>query len=102
MTTNTNNQNIAREIMNQIGNGAFMMIGAKNFVAIENGLKFKVGRNAKGVNHITITLNASDLYDVTFASLRSTSYKVKASEEGIYFDMLKPSIERNTGMYTSF
>lgn len=92
---------IANTIASQIGNRAFMMIGAKNLVAGENYLRFKVGRNAKGVNLVTVTLTADDTYDVEYGSVRGMNYKVKSAENGIYVDMLHDSIERNTGMYTS-
>ena len=98
MTTNTTT---ARTIAEQIGSKAFFMIGAKNLVASENGLTFKVGRNTKGVSHIRVTLTPEDLYKMEFISVRGTSVKTKAEVEGIYFDMLNKMIEANTGLYTS-
>jgi hypothetical protein len=95
------NNEVAKTIASQIGNRAFMMIGAKNLVGGDNYLRFRIGRNAKSVNIVTVTLTPADTYDVEYGSLRGTSYKVKASEAGIYADMLHASIERNTGMYTS-
>lgn len=103
------NVEIANEIIRQMGgNKLVAMTGAKNFGAIENGVQFKIGKNSKRVNTVKITLNAMDTYDVEyswFAKKRGTfEYvnTVKASENGIYNDMLKESFERNTGMYTSF
>jgi len=92
---------IAKEIANQIGNKALYMIGAKQLVAGENFLMFKIGRNAKGVNKVKITLNSMDTYDVEFLSVRGVNCKLKSEERGIYNDMLRGAIERNTGLYTS-
>ena len=94
--------NIAKTIAEQIGNKAFMMIGGKNLIAHEDGLSFKIGRNSKSVNYIKVTLTASDLYDISFSWVTKNGIKERSSEEGIYFDMLRGAIERNTGMYTSF
>jgi hypothetical protein len=93
--------NIAKTIAEQIGNKAFFMIGAKNLLAHDDALSFKIGRNSKSVNYVKVTLNAADLYDVEFGWVNKNGYKVRSSEEGIYFDMLHGAIERNTGMYTS-
>jgi hypothetical protein len=93
--------NIAQTIAQQIGGSALFMIGAKNLIAHDDGLAFRVGRNSKSVNYVKITLTSADLYDIEFGYIRGTSYKVRSSEEGLYFDMLRSSIERNTGLYTS-
>lgn len=93
--------NIAQTISKQIGGSALYMIGAKNLVAHEDGLGFRIGRNSKSVNYVKITLTPADLYDIEFGYIRGTSYKVRSSESGLYFDMLRDSIERNTGLYTS-
>ena len=92
---------IAKTIAEQIGNKAFFMIGAKNLLAHDDALSFKIGRNSKSVNYIKVTLNAADLYDITFSWVTKNGEKIRSSEEGIYFDMLHGAIERNTGMYTS-
>jgi len=92
---------IAKTIASQIGNKAFFMIGAKNLLAHDNALSFKIGRNSKSVNYVKVTLNSADLYDVEFGWVNKNGYKVRSTEEGIYFDMLRGAIERNTGMYTS-
>lgn len=104
------NVQIANEIIRQMGGTGRIaaMTGAKNFVAIENGVQFKIGKNSKSINTVKITLNAMDLYDVEYSRVakKRGSYEyvntVKASEDGIYNDMLKESFERNTGMYLSF
>jgi len=93
---------IAKTIAEQIGNRALYMIGAKNLLAHEDGsLSFKIGRNSKSVNYVKITLTPADLYDITFSWVTKNGVKERSREEGIYWDMLKGAIERNTGMYTS-
>lgn len=92
---------IANTIKEQIGHRALYMIGAKNLLDHGDALSFKIGRNSKSVNYIKITLTPADLYDITFSWVTKNGEKVRSSEDGIYFDMLKGAIERNTGMYTS-
>lgn len=102
----TNNQTIAQNILTVIGsqNRLSAMIGAKDFVAIENGLQFGLKRASKKVNKIIIRLNSMDTYDVEFANLnmRTVEYKVINTVNGIYFDQLKSVIEENTGLYLTF
>jgi len=92
---------IAKTIAEQIGNKAFFMIGAKNLLAHDDALSFKVGRNSKSVNYVKVTLTPADLYDIEFGWVTKNGYKERSREDGIYFDMLHGAIERNTGMYTS-
>jgi hypothetical protein len=92
---------IAQTIRDQIGSGALFMIGAKNLLDHGDALSFRIGRNSKSVNYIKVTLTPADLYDIEYGYIRGTSYKVRETDEGMYFDMLRDSIERNTGLYTS-
>tara|TARA_R100001460_G_scaffold27881_7_gene55928 strand:+ start:571 stop:882 length:312 start_codon:yes stop_codon:yes gene_type:complete len=101
----TTNQQIAETILNQLGGARRLavMIGAKNFVAVENGLTFKIGRGAKNkATHITITLNALDLYDVRFQSVRGAKVTERGDIAAICWDQLKPAIETATGFFLSF
>lgn len=91
---------VAETIRQQIGHKALYMIGAKNLLAHDDALSFKIGRNSKSVNYVKITLTPADLYDVKFSWVTKNGEKVRSSEEGIYCDMLHGAIERNTGMYT--
>lgn len=93
---------VANTILNQIGNRALTMIGAKNFGALENGVQFKIMRNSKSVQYITVTLNSLDLYDVEFTRVtRNLERIVIAKVDGIYSDMINQVIESKTGLYTS-
>ena len=104
------NVQIANTILDQMGGTGRIaaMTGAKNFTAIDNGVRFTIGRNSKSINTVTITLNAMDLYDVEYSRIakKRGTYEyvntVKATDEGIYNDMLKASFEKATGMYLSF
>ena len=74
------------------------MIGAKNFVAIGNGLQFTVGRNAKSVKWIQIILDiGQDSYN--FRALKANA-QVAFEIDDVYVDMLHDLIETSTGMYT--
>jgi len=94
----------ATTMINQLGGGRFrMMTGAKDFVFdnSKKSLTFKIGRNAKGVTHVRITLNGRDLYDVEWLAVRGGKVTTKAKDDGIYADMLRDVFENRTGMYTS-
>ena len=96
----TINMEIATTIKNQIGNKALFMLGAKNLCATDRGFSLRI-RGSKKVNYIKITLNGMDLYDMEFGKVHGANYKVVATEDGIYNDMLHSLIEKNTGLYTS-
>ena len=110
----TRNEQIANEIFHQIGGHRFtIMTGAKDFFAIENGLRFKIGRNASKANRVEITLNAMDLYDMRFYRLTggnlNKNYEwvpVKETEvktyNDIFFDQLQDLFTETTGLYTHF
>jgi len=90
---------IANTILEQLGGAGRlrMMTGAYNFVDLGNGLSFKI-KNQRA-NYIKIKLTSMDLYDVEVGRIRGNTYKVVNSAEGLYFDQLKPFIEKSTGMY---
>ena len=115
----TYDKQIAVTILNQLGGNRFVAFtGAKDFTTIKNGLRFKIGRNASKTNRIEITLNGSDLYDMTFIKYRPFSIKVdhkkgevKTIEEkvetlkefkDVYFDQLQELFTDVTGLYTHF
>lgn len=77
------------------------MLGAKNIAADERTLTFKIGKNAKGVTHVRVTLDPSDTYTLTFLRVRGTVSKVVSEVEGVYFDGLHRVIEQGTELYTS-
>lgn len=95
----TDDMTIAKTILQQLGGQGklVMMTGAYNFVAIKNGIAFKI-KNRK-VNYIKIVLNGKDLYDVTFSKIFGTSIKTVSEHNDVYFDELIPLFEKQTGMY---
>ena len=63
----TRNQVIAKIILQQLGGGQFaMMTGAKEFVAIDNGVRFRIGKNHSRANVVKIILRGDDTYNMEF------------------------------------
>ena len=109
-----NNREIAITILNQLGGRRFaVMTGAKDFLAVKNGLQFKIGRNISKANRVEIKLNGLDLYDVRF--YRQTGGNLNKNYEWVpvketevktfndcYCDMLEDIFTSVTGLYTRF
>lgn len=103
------NMEIANTIRGQIRR-ALVMIGGKDLVAVENGLKFKVACRGTKANYITITLDPNDTY--TFLAQKVTGgrfssktmtispIKIKTVLElsDVYCDMLADLIAQATGL----
>ena len=113
------NHEIATIILQQLGGKRFIvMTGAKDFTTIDNGLRFKIGRNGSKANMVEIKLNGLDLYDIEFIAYRPYSIKVdhKRCEvreipekrevirkfDDCYCDMLQDIFTETTGFYTHF
>ena len=101
-----NGGEIANTILSQLGGARRLniMTGAYNFVDVGGGLSFRL-KNPRA-NYVKIKLNPMDLYDIEVgrirgSRIRGTTYKVIDSADGIYFDQLKPFIEKATGLYLS-
>ena len=105
----TANREVAQTILSQLGGNRFvMMTGANKLTVRENGLSFKIGRNATQTNHVTISYDyAQDLYNMTFEKVSlskktwEVSRKVIATHEGVYCDQLTSLFTKETGLYTS-
>lgn len=92
---------VASIILHQLGGNKFrVMTGAKNFLAGENYLAMRIGRNASGANYLKITLNGLDLYDMKFVRIRGEKMTDVAVHENIYGDQLQSIFTNVTGMYT--
>lgn len=109
---NRRTEQIAQEIMQQLGANKFRaMVGAKDIFYLTHetkygdsnpAIRFKIMRNAKGVNLVVIALNALDLYDMYFYKTRGANEPLLVAEENdVYADMLRKMFEKNTGLYTS-
>ena len=67
----TYNQEIAQTILSQLGGAKFVaMTGAKQLVAIDKGLRFKIGRNASKANLVKVILRGDDTYTMQFWQYR--------------------------------
>lgn len=96
---------IAQIIFSQLGgNRMAVMTGAKNAVAIENGLQFDLpkrrGYVRDGISRIHVILDASDTYSVKGFKIKNYEATEIKSESGIYCDMLVNTFEEMTGLYT--
>ena len=91
------------ETLKQLGGNRFiMMTGAKHFGVGPNGMSFKIGRNSKRANHVTIDYDRGrDLYNMKFDWVTIKGIKNKKTLKGIYADQLQDMLTRYTGMYTS-
>jgi hypothetical protein len=87
-------------ILRQLGGNRFIaMTGAKNLgTSTKKDLSFSIGRNAKKVTHVKITLTSADLYDVKFINARGAKIKVIKEVKGVYGDMLPKIFKKYTGM----
>ena len=93
---------IATEIMRQLGGGRFRaMTGARFPTALASGVRFSIGRNAKKVNCVQVTLTPSDDYTIEFLAVRKGVIKQKARVSGVYCDNLQAVFTTHTGMYTT-
>lgn len=98
-----------KTILEQLGGNKFIaMTGAKNFGqdTKEQSIAFRIGRNAKNVNQVKITLTPMDLYDMEFLSVSvkkdgTVKRKIISKVEGVYNDQLQETFTANTGMHTS-
>ena len=90
----------AQTIMNQIGNKALVMIGAKNFNFGQAGLSMKIA--SKKANYLTINYDrGEDLYSMHFQKLRGPEFKTVGQYTGIYCDQLCKIIREVTGLATN-
>lgn len=99
----TRNQEIAKTILSQMGGNRFIvMTGAKYFVAIENGLQFKLPARfaIKGINCIQIILAPSDTYTMKFLKISGVNTKEVEEIEGLFFDQIQSTFTEQTGLYT--
>lgn len=92
----------ADTILAQLGGNRFLaMTGAKHLVAGPDFLQFAIGRGATNkANKVKITLSGSDLYDLSFYSIRGTNIKDCGSVTMVYGDRLAEVFTEQTGFDT--
>lgn len=93
----TTNIEIAETIRQQLGSGSLFMVGAKQLVAEERALRFRIMRNEKGITHVRIELAADDTYTVELITVRCAKFRSTAIN-GVYVDSLHETLERETGL----
>ena len=101
------NQRVAQTIIQQLGGAGFTaMTGARQYTAIDSGLAFGLPARfaSQGINKVRIILTPMDTYTVEFWRVGNApkfhTSKV-SSHEDIYFDMLRPLFEKETGLHLS-
>ena len=94
---------IAQTILQQLGGNKFIaMTGAKNLGFTGKGISMKIGKNAKGVTHVTIDLDrGKDLYNIEFIKIRGPKRTTIKKLKGIYADQLKKLFTQYTGLRVS-
>lgn len=92
---------IAKTILRQLGGSGRLtaMTGAYGFADLGNGLSFRM-KNPRA-NFVKITLNSRDLYNVEVGRIRGAAYKIIKEQNDLFFDQMKPFIEKATGLYLS-
>ena len=93
---------IAKTILEQLGGNKFMvMTGAYWPMSCNNGLSIRLRTRSPYPNHVQISLNNRDTYDVTFNRLHGLKCKEVSKHEDIYCDSLVELFEKETGLRTS-
>jgi hypothetical protein len=96
---------IARTILAQLGGNRFAaMTGARNFVAHEAALSFKLPRGFAGnkASHVKVTLDASDTYTIEFLAWNARKLEMRtiSATPGVYADDLQRIFTLETGLDT--
>lgn len=97
---------VADTILQQLGGRRFSVLtGAKNFTCTANdpALSFRLSANStkNRINHVKISLNASDLYDVTFTAIHGSKVKEIYEAEDVYAENLLDVFEDITGLFAT-
>ena len=94
---------VAETIIRQMGGFGKLtaMIGASDFAADETSVQFSF-KGCRKANKCRVTLLADDTYRCElFRFDRSFNMHTVYSQDGLYWDMLKPVFESETGLYLS-
>ncbi|MDF1565269.1 MAG: hypothetical protein P1V51_19690 [Deltaproteobacteria bacterium] len=95
-------QAIAKTIIEQMGGFGKLrcMVGAHNLLDHGNALSFRF-KGSRSFNYCKVTLTADDLYTVELGKIVKFELKNQRRAEGLFFDMLVPHFESNTGLFLS-
>ena len=104
---------VASTILEQLGGNKFIvMTGSKNFLDCGNALSMKLAGNKSKANHLKITLNGLDLYNMDFFYCRVPYFDTKKmvfkeavskqviEYKDVCFDQLQELFSRVTGLDT--
>lgn len=97
------NREVASTILQQLGGNRFVaMTGAKNFVAVDQGLFFALPRmTGVKINRVKVTLTPADDYVVEFYTSRGAAMTLVEKVDGVFCDTLAATFEEATGLATS-
>jgi hypothetical protein len=91
---------IAEIILKQLGGSRFVaMTGAKDFLAVDRGLMFRIPRT-RNIRKVIITLRSDDTYNVEFIAIRNLDAKVVKKLDGLFCDQLQSEFTKITGLDT--
>jgi hypothetical protein len=89
---------IIRDQIRALDRRAFMAWGAKDFVAMGDGLKFKTSGLVKWKGYVYVKYDEGmDLYNVQFARIRNLDWKVDKEVNGVYVEDLVHIIDGQVG-----
>lgn len=72
--------------------------GAKDLVAMRDGLKFKTSGMVRWKGYVYVKYDeGQDLYNVVFGQVRKSEWKVVKTVEGVFADMLVDIIDAQVG-----
>lgn len=94
---------IAHTILEQLGGNRFRaMTGARDIVAMDRGLTFRLPRGLarNGINSVVVQLDASDTYTVMFNKRRGLELRHIAAHTMVYADQLQTIFKAETGLDT--
>lgn len=94
---------VAQTILEQLGGNRFIaMTGARNLLSTPSSLRFQLPRGAVNkANFVTIELDGTDNYTVTFIKYRNLNQTVLSEHEMVPAINLKQLFTDKTGLDTS-
>ncbi len=96
----TTNQQVASTILEQLGGGRFVaMTGACYMTAGDQCLNLRF-KGSKAANHLTVKLEPSDTYTLTFGKVRGMNYTKLEPITGVYAEDLQRIFTSTTGLHT--
>jgi hypothetical protein len=89
---------IIRDQIRALDRNALMAWGAKDLVAMNDGLKFKTSGLVKWKGYVYVKYDeGQDLYNVIFARIRKLDWKVEKEVNGVFVEDLVSIIDGQVG-----